>query len=251
MPIKRPFLVNGEFYHIVMRGVNKQPIFFDEEDYFRFIHDLFEFNDEYNVSWIYRRTGAGQKSPTSISTGTFLADKSTRNVPVELKERKKRKLLVEILAFCLMPNHFHLLLKQLNEKSISKFMRKMGGYATYVNNKYERAGHLYQGRFGVVRIKNEDQLKNVFVYIHANPTDLVEPGWKEFGVKDSKKAIEFLENYRWSSYMDYNGKKNFPSVTNREFLTNVLGGEEGCRKFLESWILYKSEIKNLGPVVLE
>jgi len=246
MPIKRPFLATGEFYHIVMRGANKQPIFFDEEDYFRFIHDLFEFNDEDNVSWVYRQTDA-----INNSTGTFLVDNSTRNVPVELKERKKRKLLVEILAFCLMPNHFHLLLKQLNEKSISKFMRKMGGYVTHINNKYERSGHLYQGRFAAVHVKNDEQLKNAFVYIHTNPMDLVEPGWKEFGIKDPKKAIEFLENYRKSSYMDYIGKKNFPSVTSREFLNNVLGGEEGCRKFLENWILYKSEIKNLGSVVLE
>ena len=234
--MKRPPLITNEIYHVVMRGVEKRIIFPQEEDHFRFIRDLFEFNDEDIVNWNYR-------TKFSNSSGT---------VPEELKpERKKRKLLVEILAFCLMPNHFHLLLKQIKEQGISQFMRKLGGYATYINKKYGREGHLYQGRFRAVHIKDETQLKNVFVYVHVNPIDLIEPGWKEKGIRDSKKVIKFLENYRWSSYLDYLGKKNFPSVTNRELFNNIFGGQESCRKFVESWILYKAEIKNLGSVVLE
>lgn len=236
MPIKRPFLISNEIYHIVMRGVEKRIIFPQEEDHFRFIHDLFEFNDEDIVGWNYRHQ-------LSNSTGT---------VPEKLGvERKKRKLLVEILAFCLMPNHFHLLLRQIKNQGISQFMRKLGGYATYINKKYDRVGHLYQGRFRAVHIKGEEQLKNAFVYIHTNPIDLVEPGWKEGGIKRHKEVIKFLENYRWSSYLDYLGKKNFSSVTSREFLNRVLGNQDGCRQFVESWILYKAEIKNLGLVVLE
>jgi len=219
-----------------MRGVDKRIIFPQEEDYFRFIHDLFEFNDEDIVSWSYR-----YQSPNFSGT-----------VPEKLgEERKKRKLLIEILAFCLMPNHFHLLLRQTKEQGVSQFMRKLGGYATYINRKYGRVGHLYQGRFRAVHIKDEEQLKNGFVYIHANPIELIEPGWKEEGIKNSQKAIEFLENYRWSSYLDYFGKKNFPSITNRELFNNILGNEKGCQRFVISWILYKAEIKNLGSAVLE
>ena len=233
MPIKRPPIINNEIYHIVMRGVEGRTIFFEEKDHFRFIHDLFEFNDEDDVLSTYRVNISG-------------------TVPDILeRERKKRKLLVEILAFCLMSNHFHLLLRQIKEQGISKFMRKLGGYATYINKKYSREGHLYQGRFRAVHIKDEDQLKNGFVYIHTNPIELIEPGWKEEGIKNQKEAIQFLENYRWSSYLDYLGKKNFPSLTNRELLSNILGDKEGCQKFITSWILYKAEIKNLGPVVLE
>ena len=158
---------------------------------------------------------------------------------------------MEILAFCLMPNHFHLLLRQIREQGISKFMRKLGGYATYINKKDSRQGHLYQGRFRAVHIKDETQLKNGFVYIHTNPIELMEPGWKEEGIRNPKEAIKFLEDYRWSSYLDYIGKKNFPSVTSREFFDNTLGNKEGCRQFIESWISYKAEIKNLGSVVLE
>lgn len=235
MPIKRPPLINNEIYHIVMRGVEKRIIFPQETDYFRFIHDLFEFNDEDVV----------------LSTYRIYNRNISGTVPDMLKkERKKRKLLVEILSFCLMPNHFHLLIRQIKEQGISKFMRKLGGYATYINKKYGREGHLFQGRFRAVHIKDEDQLKNGFVYIHANPIELIEPGWKEEGIKDPQKAIKFLEDYRWSSFLDYLGKKNFPSITNRDLFNNILGQEEGCRQFVTSWILYKAEIKNLGSVFL-
>ena len=236
MTVKRPPLINGEIYHIVMRGTEGRIIFPKEENYIRFIHDLFEFNDEEATLSTYR---------------IHLQTNTTRSDPVIL-ERRKRKLLVEILAFCLMPNHFHLLLRQLKNQGISHFMQKLnGGYATYINKKYERQGHLFQGKFRAVHIKNEEQFKNGFVYIHVNPVDLIEPNWKENGIKNVKKAIRFLENYRWSSYSDYLGKKNFPSVTSRDFMTKVLVGSEGCREFVESWILHKAEIKKLGSIVLE
>jgi len=131
-------------------------------------------------------------------------------------------------------------------------MRKFGaGYATYFNKKYNRRGHLFQGRFRAVHIKTNEQLKNVFVYIHTNGTSLIEPKWKEKGVKNPKKIIKFLENYKWSSYPDYIGKKNFPSVTSRDFLLKVMGGGKGCRNFVEGWIKYKGKIEDLSGVVLE
>jgi len=234
MPIKRPQLINGEIYHIVMRGIEGRIIFPQEVDYLRFIHNLFEFNDETPIISTYRKQEFNRLGSD----------------PVLL--RKKRKLLVEIFSFCLMPNHFHLLLRQLVDKGISRFMQKLNsGYATYINKKYQRQGHLFQGRFRAVQIKDEEQLKNGFVYISANPTELIEPDWKEKGIKDPKKVIKFLENYRWSSYSDYFGKKNFPSITSRDFITKILGGPGDCRKFLESWILYKAEVKKLGSIILE
>jgi len=235
MPIKRPPLVTGEIYHIVMRGVEKRIIFPQEEDYFRFIHDLFEFNDENAVGDAFRKN----------IPRTVLGKVGTK--------KEKRRLLVEILIFCLMPNHFHLLLYQLKRNGISNFMRKMGGYATYINKKYRRVGHLYQGRFRAVHIKGNNQLKNVFVYIHTNPVELIEPEWKEGNIQDLKKAIKFLENYRYSSYLDYIGKKNFPSVINKKLFREIFPNKNECRKFTEDWILYKyrARIRELGDVVLE
>jgi len=235
MPIIRPQFINQEIYHIVTRGVEKRVIFQDESDHYRAIFSLYEFNDEKHVLIRdRRRTRLQQKK---LGREQFSAN---------------RNLIVEILAFCLMPNHIHLLLKQLKDNGISKFMNKFGaGYGTYFNKKYNRTGHLFQGRFRAVHIKNNEQLQNVFVYIHTNPTETIESGWKDIGVENTDEVIKFLENYKWLSYADYIGKKNFPSVTHREFLMRIMGNEGSCKNFVNHWIQYKGEIKTLGNIILE
>ena len=151
-----------------------------------------------------------------------------------------------------MPNHIHLLVRQFKNQGITQFMQKFGaGYAAYFNKKYNRKGHLFGGRFRAVHIKNNEQLKTAFVYIHTNGISLIEPKWKEIGIKNPKKIIKFLENYKWSSYPDYIGKKNFPSVTERNFMLKVMGGKAGCREFVESWVKYKKEIRDLDNIFLE
>jgi len=234
MPIKRPQLVNNEIYHIVVRGVGDSLIFKDKDDYYRAIFSLYEFNTTEPIE-IRERRKARKAAKT---TGELFSD--------------TRKLLVEILAFYFIPNHIHLLVRQLRDEGITQFMRKFGaGYATYFNKKYNRKGHLFQGRFRAVHIKTNEQLKNVFVYIHTNGISLIEPKWKEKGINNPKKVIKFLENYKWSSYPDYIGGKIFPSLTKRNFLLRVMGGKKGCRKFVESWVRYKGEIKDFGDITLE
>jgi len=235
MPIQRPQLINKEVYHIVIRGTADLPIFKDENDYYRAIFSLFEFNDISRV--LIRDRRRDRIRAKKIGREQFSAN---------------RDLLVEILAFCFMPNHIHLLLRQIKKDGITQFMRKLGaGYAAYFNKKYNRKGHLFQGRFRAVHIKTNEQLKNVFVYIHTNGVSLIEPKWKEKGIKNAKKAIEFLENYKWSSYPDYIGKKNFPSVTERDFLLKVMGGKEGCRNFVNGWVKYKRELRGWNKLSLE
>jgi putative transposase len=131
------------------------------------------------------------------------------------------------------------------EGGISKFLRKLGtGYAMYFNKKYDRMGHLFQGFFKAVHINTDDQLKTDFVYIHTNGISLIEPKWKEVGIKNPDKVIDFLENkFRWSSLWDYFGKKNFPSVTERDFMLKIMEDEQGCREAIENWVKYKGEIR--------
>ena len=232
MPIQRPLLVNGEIYHIVVRAVEDSKLFRDEKDYLRKIHNLFEFNDVSPTKWQYRQ---------------YYENRSR-----EIEKRVKRNLLSEILTFCLMPNHIHLLVRQLIDGGISKFMRKIGaGYGIYYNNKYKRSGHIFQGKYRAVHIKSDQQLQTVFVYIHANPVSLIEPGWKEKGIKDIDGAINFLENYKWSSYSDYLHKRNFPSLTNREFLTETLGGTDSCRELVNNWLKYKKELVDFEKIAIE
>jgi putative transposase len=184
-------------YHIYNRGVDKRNIFLENDDYVRFIHDLFEFND------IRPAREFSRAKDTMI-------------------DQEKRKLKVEILAFCLMPNHFHLLLKQKEDRGIKEFMHKIGtGYTMYFNRKNKRSGVLFQGRFKAKLIDNEPYFKYMPHYIHTNALDLFQFDWREQGIKDTKKALKFLEKYRWSSCLDYLGKKNFRSVISRNFINSI------------------------------
>jgi putative transposase len=213
MPYRKEQFINGEIYHIVVRAIDENVIFKDIDDYYRAIFSVYEFNNAKPVV-IKERRKARARDPIS---GDF------------------RDKLVEVLAFCVMPNHLHLLVRQLKENGITNFMKKFGiGYGGYFNRKYHRKGYVFQNRFVAVPIKTDDQLKTVFVYIYTNPISLIEPKWKEARIKNPEKAIEYVENYKWSSYPDYIGKKNFPSVVERDFIFKIMGGEQGCKDFVDN-----------------
>ncbi|MBU2579071.1 transposase [Patescibacteria group bacterium] len=240
--------VNGEIYHIVMRAIDGSKLFQTKEDYLRMIHDLFEFNDINSASSKFR-VAYCRGSNVTPPGGVTLENKIIAKI-----KNGKRKLLVEILAFCLMSNHIHLLLRQSVNNGISKFMQKFGGYSQYCNKKYGRKGHLFQDRFRAVHIEDDDQLITVFVYIHTNPVSLIYPKWKKEGIKnikDLKQIINYIENYRWSSYPDYLENKNFPSITSRKFSLEIIKGVRGCRKFVNDWLKYKKELVNFNDVAIE
>jgi putative transposase len=137
----------------------------------------------------------------------------------------------------MMDNHFHMLVRQKEENGITNFMRKLGtGYTNYFNKKYERNGALFQGRFKSVHIENESHLMYLPIYIHLNPLDFDFKEWRNGKIENPTGAINFLNNYRWSSYMDYTGKKNFPSLINKDFLLNRLGNEENFTKEITDWV---------------
>lgn len=207
--------INNYFYHIYNRGTEKRETFLEDKDNFRFIHDLYEFNDVNATLNLTRNIEGGLAS---------------FNV-------KSRDLLVEIIAFCLMPNHFHLILKQLRENGITKFMQKLGtGYTMYFNQRNQRTGSLFQGSFKAILVDKDNYFLPLTNYIHLNPVELIEPNWKEKGVKDWKKVNEFLKNYRWSSYSDYVGIKNFPSVINKEFLYGYFKNAENYKNSVNQWL---------------
>jgi len=228
----KPQFANNHIYHIYNRGVEKRNIFTNDEDHYRFIHNLFEFNDQdavLNCAYYFNR------QPTL--TG----------LPDLKKERKPRKLLVEILIFTLMPNHFHLLVRQKKENGIVKFMQKIGtGYSNYFNKKYERVGPLFQGRFKAVLVSDDAHFIHLPYYIHSNPLDL------NYGSSTSIEVEKFLENYKWSSFPDYIGQDNFPSVTSREFLLEFFGGQERYRKEMIKWIKERNDnIEKIKDITLE
>lgn len=237
MPYRKEQFDTGRIYHIALRGIDDNKLFKNIDDYYRGIFSIYEFNTTGKVEIREKRRARIKFKacgrPTSASSDS-------------------RDKLVEVLSFCLMPNHIHLLLRQIKDDGIAKFMVKLGsGYGRYFNKKYGRKGYVFQNRFLSVPIKTDEQFKIIFAYIHVNPVSLMEPKWKEKGIHNFKKVMEFIKEYKWSSYSDYLGKPNFPSVTNREFLLETLGGQMACEKFIEDYIKYSGKLRELPELLLE
>jgi len=253
MPQYQRQFINREIYHIVLRRAGNELLFGDIDDYYRGVFYIYECNTTKPIKIRERRKARTKFKETlkkifEANTGQTCVSLKEKKIPTMLSWKDERDQLVEVLAFCLMPNHIHLLVRQLKEKGISKFIQKIAsGYAGYFKKKYniKLKGHFFQDRFSAIHVKTDEQLRVVFVYLHTNPTLLVEPEWKEKGVKNPKKVIKFLEEYKWSSYQDYLGKKNFPSVTKRKFVLEIMKGPKGCRKWVEEWIGYKGRVRKL------
>lgn len=228
--MKKPIYINGQIFHVYNRGVEKRVVFPSREDYSRFIHNLFEFNDLNSVINVLRRFN--------------------KNNPGN--EKKPRKLLVDILCFCLMPNHFHLLLKQRLDGGISKFLQKLGiGYTNYFNQKYERSGVLFQGKHKAVLVDSDRYLKHVSGYIHMNPIEIMEPRWKEKGIKNWQKVEKFLNDYRWSSFQDYTGGKNFPSLINKKDVFVYFNNTDEYKNFIKELAIDRDFNEEIGNLILE
>ena len=200
-------------YHVYNRGVDKREVFGCDNDRRRFLSGLYFFNDSQPTMNIHRLFEVG------------------------LRTTDEREKLIEILAFVLMPNHYHLLVKPLVENGVSEFMRKLGvGYTHYFNIKNKRSGTLFQGKYKFVKIENDEQLAYIPYYIHFNPVDLVEFGWKEKEITDKNKTLDFLKSYKWSSLRDYLGQDNFSNIINKNILTDYLGTPVEFEKEMADWL---------------
>jgi len=243
MPRRKEELSSGEIYHVILRALDDNLIFKDTDDYYRGVFSIYEFNNANAVTIQARRKARAAFKKADRPRGSISAD-----------ELDKREKFVEILAFCFMPNHIHLLLRQLKDGGISKFMQKVGGgYGRYFNDKYQRKGHMFQDAFKSVHIKNDGQFMVVVSYIFTNPVALIEPGWKELGIRNhsAQEAVKFLEEYKWSSYQDCIGGNNFPSVTQRDFLLEMMNNEKGLAEAVSDWIAHKIDIAEHADLLLE
>jgi len=179
----------GHIYHLYNRGNNKEIVFRDEQDYRTFLFRL----------------------------GLVLEIKRENLNKCEITESPKSRIRIKGLksdsfklhAFCLMPNHIHILIEQCGDESISILLLKVfTSFSRYINSKYKRVGHVFQDRFKSVKIETNPQLMLVSSYIHMNP------------VKDS--IVNNPEEYKWSSYNDFiTDRKN--SIIYKQFLIEVFG----------------------------
>ncbi len=235
MPRQPRNFETGSIYHVVNRGVEKRDIFLTLQDYSRFILGLEFCNDS---------------EPTDLWTLIVGSDPTKLRERLEQKRKLGKDIIVKILGFALMPNHFHLVVQEIVDGGVSRFMQKLGGYTTYFNKQHDRVGSLFQSRFKAVHIQSDSQLHTVFAYVHTNPIELWEFGWKERQIKDPGAAIKKLNEYRFSSYLDYIGKQNFQYVIDQKLFLNLYGNKAGCRRAVEDWVLYKAG-HDFGPEIIE
>lgn len=176
---RKHIISEGEYYHLYNRGVEKRNIFLTQEDRNRFKRLLYVANGTEN--FIFR--DIERKS---------------------LKEIDRGEPLVAIAAWVLMPNHFHILVKETTEGGTAMFMRKLcTGYSSYFNKRHDRVGPLLQGRYKSQHVSEDAHLKYLFAYIHLNPLKLIEPAWKERGNIDITKAKKYISSYEHSSCLSY------------------------------------------------
>ena len=220
----------GDIYHIYNRGVEKRNIFNNNSDRWRFLQGMFLFNDKessLNILYHIERENKGRIN------FNLLREFIKRN-------KSNRDPLVKIIADCLMPNHFHLIIQEIRENGISQFMHKFGiGYTKYFNTKYDRVGSLFQGTFKAVKIDNDEHLKYLLIYINViNPGQLIEPNFEKEGVKDINNIINFAENYEWSTNKEYLGIRD-SIIIDKGLLGKIFPKPEGYKRFVNNSLLSK------------
>lgn len=173
-------LAVDEIYHVYNRGNSKQVIFHDEDDYVYFQHLLYLMN-------------------------TVTRMRSERIVD-DIYETDRDEPLVAIGAYCLMPNHFHLLLLQKADEGVSKFMQKLAtAYVMYYNKKYDHSGSLFEGKFKTRHANEDEYLKYLFAYFHMNPLKIGNTDWKKMLKSGKKAGEEILRAHPYSSFGYYAG----------------------------------------------
>jgi len=223
--MRRKFIFSiGEYYHVYNRGTEKRIIFTSLNDYHRFIALLHLCN-----------------SSDPVHIGNILQNNQGQSlislVNVEVSDR-----LVDIGAYCLMNNHFHLLLREKQENGISLFMKKLlTAYSMYFNKKYERNGALFEGKFKATHVDNDNYLKYLFSYIHLNPVKIIDPAWKENGIKDHGAAKIYLAGYTHSSYLDYmEASRPEGAILNKSAFPEYFGNFKEFEQFVDEWLSFKT-----------
>lgn len=223
MAAARKFIfANEEIYHVFNRGVEKRPTFTTERDYQRGIQTL-------NY---YRH----QNPQIRFSHFLNLSKEAQTSAAENLQRLNK---LIDVLAYCLMPNHFHFLLRQTQENGISKFVANFtNSYTKYFNTKNKRAGHLFQGAFKAVRIESDEQLIHVSRYIHLNP------------VSSFLVTSQELDNYVWSSYPNYVGFKQTDEIET-ETILNYFSNKNPYKNFVLDQVNYTQNLETIEHLLLE
>ncbi len=217
-------IVEGEYYHIFNRGNNKQQIFLDNKDWVRFLFLIIYLQSPMIFQNISREVN------DFVKNRVFNINK--KDLEEILKDRY-----VSLIGFAIMPNHFHLILYGQKENGISQYMQRvLCAYTKYFNTKYKKNGHLFQGPYKAVHIKDNKQLLYLSSYIHKNPQN----------IKQWKNRAEF---YPWSSYQDYTKENRWGNLLTTDLIADQFSDRNDYLNFVKSSTA-KDFSKNLGEEIL-
>lgn len=215
---------NDYIYHVFNRGIERRSVFRSTREFGR----AFELLKFYNHKEIPIRYSQFLQKSLEIREGL-------------LKKLEQSEQLVEILAYCLMPNHFHLMLKQNLTSGIPVFISNFtNAYTKYFNKKYQRRGPLFEGIFKAVLVESDEQLVHLSRYIHLNPV-----------VSSIIKETE-LNNYVWSSYREYlSDKKSNGGIANKELVLSLFNSVKAYENFVMDQIDYAKKLEQIKHLKLE
>lgn len=222
----------GSFVHVIKRGNRGLAITRDERDRQRFLLSLTHLNDAHTVDNWYR----------DLDHRTLL---SAFERP---KSWHKQKKLTEIVCFCLVGNHFHLLLKEINESGISRFMQKLGtSLAKTYNEKYKETGTLFQGAYKSRTINDDVYFRYLSAYIQ------VKNCFETYPKRKLDYAANFDKMFEWAMRCPYSSLGDFMnvlkrSITDQQFLSEIFTSEEYgvfCRDFISGRATYELSLDSV------
>lgn len=224
MPGREIPLVTGQTYHLLNRGIGDQPIFLNSKDYTRGLKTLLYYQNS--------------QVPLRYSFFLRLPKEQRREILTSLE--KKKDALIDIIAYCLMPNHFHLLCTQRKDNGISIFMGNFANsYTRYFNTKRTRRGPIFQGKFKAIRIETDEQLLHVSRYIHLNP-------YTSYLVK----TLPQLEQYPYSSFGEYITPQQ-KDVCQKELILSHFPDGRTYKNFVFDQADYQRQLEKIKHLALE
>ncbi|MDZ7611474.1 MAG: transposase [Candidatus Moranbacteria bacterium] len=231
---------NGEYYHIYNRGVDKREIFLNEQYFRRFLLYMRKFNNKYAPGGLYEEYLRNKKKDSSNEDegGRGGGRGSASTLEAEPLPPSQDEKIVEIIAYCLNPNHFHLLLKQKEEGGISSYMQKIGtGFTMFFNKKNDRSGSLFQGRYKSVHIDTNEYLLYLSAYINCN--NFIH------GYNNSP------EDWLYSSYLDFIGRREGILPKKSIILEQFDNSFKDYKKFCKMNMEYLKDRKEMQKYLLE
>ena len=201
-------ILEDHYYHVYNRGVTKQTLFYDRADYARFLFLLLHLQSPLAFSQTNRYI------KKYLESGEFGVSPDQLNQILEGR-------FVEILSFCIMPNHFHLTVKAVTDVGVSKYMQKVSNaYAKYFNKRYKKSGHVFQGVYKARLVDTDQQLTYLSAYVHRNPQEI--NAWKDN-----------TYGYPWSSYQDYHCNR-WRSLLSPSVITDTFKSFSDYQEYVET-----------------